>query len=146
MDCVFASEPYGVRLASELGADFLPVDVARARVPISGTEIRKDPLRHWDFLPDPVRPHYLKRVCIFGPESTGKSTLAADLARHYGTLYVPEYARPLLDPKGGVCAASDIPRIALGQRASEDALARQARKLLFCDTDALTTTIWSDWL
>ena len=57
-----------------------------------------------------------------------------------------EYARGLLDPKGGRCDPEDIPRIARGQVASEDALARQAHRVLFCDTDVLTTTVWSDRL
>lgn len=97
-------------------------------------------------LPECVRPHFLKRVCIYGPESTGKSTLARDLAKHFETQYVWEYARPLLDVKGGQCHEADIPRIVRGQIAAEEALARQANRVLFCDTDVLTTTIWSDVL
>jgi len=85
-------------------------------------------------------------VCIFGPESTGKSTLAADLAREFRTVHVAEYARGLLDFKGGRCDPEDIPLIVRGQIASEEALARQANRVLFCDTDPLTTSIWSDWL
>lgn len=146
IDYVFASEDYGVRLAQEVGATFIPVDALRQAVPISGTAIRAQPLENWEYLPDCVRPYYVKRVCIFGPESTGKSTLARDLASHFQTVHVPEFARGLLDPKQGVCEASDIPLIARGQLAAEDALARRANKLLICDTDALTTTIWSDVL
>jgi NadR type nicotinamide-nucleotide adenylyltransferase len=93
-----------------------------------------------------VRPYFIKRVCVFGPESTGKSTLARDLAVRFDTVYVAEFARGLLDPKQGVCHASDIPLIARGQAAAEDALARRANKVLFCDTDLLLTTIWSDVL
>ncbi len=146
VDAVFASEDYGQRLADELGATFFPVDIARAQVPTSGTAVRLDPMGRWDELPEVVRPYFLRRVCLFGPESTGKSTLACDLARRYGTSFVAEYARGLLDPKQGRCDPDDIPKIALGQRAAEEALSRQARRLLFCDTDALTTTIWSDRL
>lgn len=142
-DFVFASETYGTRLAEVLGARFIPVDPARAIVPISGTAIRTDPLRHWGYIPAPVRPYFAKRVCIFGPESTGKSTLAADLARHFGTAWVPEFARGLLDHKEGRCDPEDIPLIARGQVAAEDAAAREAERVLFCDTDTLTTTIWS---
>lgn len=146
VDVVFASEPYGQRLADELGAEFVPVDLARAQVSVSGTAVRADPMGQWAQIPEVVRPWFVRRVCVFGPESTGKSTLAAGLARHYGTVHVAEYARGLLDPKQGVCAPEDIPRIALGQRAAEEALARHANRLLFCDTDALTTTIWSEVL
>ena len=97
---------------------------------MSGTAVRADPLGHWELLPECVRPYFLKRVCVFGPESTGKSTLARDLAREFGTLYAWEYARPLLDPQGGQCRPEDISRIARGQVATEDALARQADRVL----------------
>jgi NadR type nicotinamide-nucleotide adenylyltransferase len=146
IDLVFASEDYGWRLAQELEARFVPVDQARALVPISGTRVRADPMGCWDYLPEPTRPYFLRRVCLFGPESTGKSVLAQDLARHYHTCFVSEYARGLLDHQGGRCDPEDIPRIVRGQIASEEALARQANRLLFCDTDPLTSLIWSEWL
>lgn len=146
IDYVFASEGYGHRLAQEVGATFIAVDPSRETVPISGTAIRAKPLENWRFLPECVRPYFVKRVCLFGPESTGKSTMARDLAGRFDTLYVAEFARGLLDPRQGVCHASDIPLIARGQAAAEDALARRANKILFCDTDLLLTTIWSDVL
>ena len=146
IDYVFASEEYGRRLAAELRATFIPVDLGRSVVPVSGTEIRTAPMEHWRFIPPCVRPYFVRRVCIFGPESTGKSTLARDLARHFQTVYVPEFARGWLDPRQGVCTPEDIPIIARGQRAAEEALARQANRVLFCDTDLLTTTIWSEVL
>ncbi len=146
LDYVFASESYGERLAMEVGAEFVPVDIDRELRNISGTAIRTAPLKHWDMLPEAVRPHYLKRVCIFGPESTGKSTLAKQLAEHFDTSYVFEYARPLLDPKGGQCDESDIARIARGQVAAEDAMAQQANRVLFCDTNVLLTVVWSETL
>ena len=145
-DFVFASEAYGQRLAEVLGARFIPVDQARGMVNISATQIRQDPLGHWDYLPDCVRPYYVRRVCIFGPESTGKSTLARDLAVRLGTVHVAEFARGLLDARDGRCDPEDIPVIARGQAAAEDALARQARRVIICDTDVLTTRIWSEVL
>ncbi|QQE10520.1 AAA family ATPase [Planctomycetota bacterium] len=145
-DYVFACEAYGYQLADVLDAKYVPVDRAREMVPVSATMIREDPLRHWEYLPECVRPEYVKRVCLFGPESTGKSTLAAGLAKHFETVCVGEHARPLLDHKEGVCEEVDIPLIAKGQRTSEDALALQANRLLICDTDALLTCVWSEKL
>ncbi|MFA5888149.1 MAG: AAA family ATPase [Candidatus Nanoarchaeia archaeon] len=143
-DCLFASEDYGIRLAEVLGMKYILA--TRDIIPLSGTEIRNNPMKHWDYILPAAKPYFLKRVCIFGPESTGKTTIAKNLAAYFKTIAVPEYARGLLDLKGGKCDYEDIELIARGQIASEDALARQANRILFCDTDILTTEIWSDIL
>ncbi len=143
IDTVFASERYGARLAQELEAAFNPVDIERSAVPISGTEIREAPHRHWSFLPEPVRAHYALRVCVFGPESVGKTTLTEKLARHFDTIWVPEYARAYLEQRNGDLVEEDLFPIARGQKASEDSLAAQANRTLFMDTDALSTTQWA---
>jgi NadR type nicotinamide-nucleotide adenylyltransferase len=145
-DVVFASEAYGPTLAEVLGAAFVPIDPSRSAHAIRGTDVRRDPWRHWDALPRVVRPHFLRRVSIFGPESTGKSSLARALAERFGTVFVPEFARTLLESRGGACVADDMPLIARGQAAAEDALALDARKILVCDTDPLATCIWSEAL
>lgn len=142
-DYVFASEDYGKKLAEILGAVFIPVDRARSIVPISATKVREDPFASWSFLPDCVRAHFARRICVFGPESTGKTTLARRLAERYDTVWVPEYARELLESKGGDLAYDDLEHIARGQVAAEEVLARRANKILFCDTDVLATAIWS---
>lgn len=84
------------------------------------------------------------RISLTGPESAGKSTLAAQLAAHYGTLFVPEYARQYLEKKGPAYALPDLEAIAHGQLAAEDAAASQATSLLFCDTDLLVLKIWAE--
>lgn len=145
-DWVFASDAYGERLAKELGAEWIPVDPSRAAVPVSGTAIREDPMTHWRFVPRCVRPHFVRRVCIVGPESTGKTTLAARLAEHFETVWVPEYARTLLEPRGGAVRREDMVAIARGQIASEQALSRNAERVVIADTDALATLMWSDLL
>jgi NadR type nicotinamide-nucleotide adenylyltransferase len=145
-DYVFASEPYGWRLAEELGAAFVAVDAARSAVPVSGTAVRTDPAAHWEYIPRCVRPYFVKQVCVFGPESTGKTTLARRLAEHFDSAWVPEYARTLLEARGGAVRIDDMERIARGQAASEDALARNANRVLITDTDPLATLVWSDVL
>src|SRR5207244_7794100 len=138
LDYVLASEDYGEKLAEVLGATFVPVDRARVAVPVSATEIRANPSATWPFLPRCVRPYFVRRVCVVGPESTGKSTLAARLAASLDTVHVPEYARALLEAHDGRLEALDIPKIARGQLASEDALARSANRVLVCAPDVLT--------
>src|SRR5207302_10464947 len=129
-DFVFASEDYGRRLAEELGAKFVPVDRERGAVPVSGTAVRSDPMANWSFIPRCVRPYFAKRVCVFGPESSGKTTLARRLADHFRTAWVPEYARTLLEANGGDVRCEDMEVIARGQAAAEDALARNANRVL----------------
>jgi HTH-type transcriptional repressor of NAD biosynthesis genes len=145
-DIVFSSEAYGKKLAEILGARSVVVDPERVAVPVSGTEVRDDPFRHWQYLPAPVRAHYARRVAVFGPESTGKTTLARRLAEHFQTRWVPEFARSHLEAQDGRLEVDDIELIAHGQLAAEDALARDANRILFCDTDVLSTRVWSETL
>lgn len=145
-EVIFASEPYGQKLAEVLGGRFIPVNPDRSIRPVSGTAVRTDPFHHWDLIPPPVRAWYAKRICIFGPESTGKSTLTQNLAAHFQTLAVPEYARTLLEWHEGRLDLADLPDIARGQAASEDALAPYANRLLFTDTDPLATCVWSEFM
>jgi len=88
----------------------------------------------------------IKRIAITGPESTGKSVLAESLAQHYDTVWVPEFAREYLSVINRPYVKSDILEIAKGQIDSEDRLSLQAKRLLICDTEALVTKIWSDYL
>ncbi len=87
------------------------------------------------------------KVVLFGPESTGKTTLSQQLARHYNTVWAPEYAREYLQDKWNntrkTCEASDIIPIAVGQMKLENNLAKKADKVLICDTDLLETKVYS---
>ena len=142
IDLLFASEPYGARLAHELGARFIPTSAGRELLPVSGSAVRQDPFACWDFIPSCVQAYYARRIAIFGPESTGKTTLALALARHLNGTFVPEYARTYLDGREEQFGPEDMVAIARGQKASEEALARVGRPLLICDTDPLTTLLW----
>lgn len=147
VDVVFTSEDYGEELARWLNARHVCVDRERRAVPISGTSVRADPYGHWAFLPTVVRPFYVRRVAILGDESTGKTTLASQLASAFDTVWVPEYGRTYCgtrDPR--TLSLDDFERIGRGQLAAEDSAAREANCLLFCDTDLLTTCTWSDMI
>ena len=146
VDFVFASESYGRPLAAVLGAEFFPCDIPRSTVPVSGTAVRQDPAGQWPFLPPPVQAHYRRRICLFGPESCGKSTLAAQLATHFGGSFVPEFARSYLEALGREPIEADMPLIARGQIALQQSHESQAGPWLFCDTDALCTCIWQERL
>ena len=87
------------------------------------------------------------KIVLFGPESTGKTSLAIDLAKHYKTVYVEEFARDFLqkklDEQNKVCEIDDLIPIAIGQMNSENKLSNKANRILFCDTDLLTTATYS---
>lgn len=143
-DVVFTSEAYGDELARVLGAEHVAVDPDRVLVRTSGTAVRADPVGRFDDLLPAARPWFVRRVCVAGPESTGKTTLSRALAARYGTTWVPEYGRAHLDRTGAPCTRDDIPRIARAQIASEEAAARAANRVLVCDTDLLATVFWSE--
>ncbi|MFC6998353.1 AAA family ATPase [Rufibacter roseus] len=84
------------------------------------------------------------KIAITGPESTGKSTLAAQLAQHYGAPWVPEYAREYLGKLGRPYEAQDLETIARGQLASWEEAMQRAPSLLFLDTELLVMKVWSE--
>ena len=89
----------------------------------------------------------LIKIVLFGPESSGKTTLSKLLARHYKTVWVPEYAREYLQNKWNnerkTCENSDLLPIAFGQLKLENEFAKNADRVLICDTDLLETMVYS---
>jgi HTH-type transcriptional regulator, transcriptional repressor of NAD biosynthesis genes len=147
-DLVFTSEDYGPAYARELGAGHVMVDRGRASVPVSGTDIRERPLAHLEFLSPQVRAHYVRRVCVIGAESTGKTTLASDLAGHYGVPFVPEFGRYYTEAMPGATryrwSTEDFRTIARVQSRFEDDAARWVGPLLICDTNPFVTSIFHE--
>ena len=88
------------------------------------------------------------KIALFGPESTGKTTLAKQLAEYYKTEWVPEYAREYLQEKWDknqqICDVEDMLPIAYGQTKLENESALRANKYLFCDTNLLVTKVFSE--
>ena len=82
------------------------------------------------------------RVVLTGSESTGKTTLAGELARHYDAALVPEFVRQFAEAKGGVIEFSDHGPIARGQMALEDAQIALGRPVVVQDTDLLSTVVY----
>ena len=88
----------------------------------------------------------VKRVCLIGPESTGKTTLAKELAREFNATYVPEFGRYYCEVFGNECDVEDLRAIVRGHNLMVQFAERKAFRLLILDTDAVMTAIWADVL
>lgn len=87
----------------------------------------------------------VRKVAIVGPESTGKTVLAEQLADHFHTEWVPEYARDYLARINRPYTRDDLEIIALEQINQEDRMEKTADRLLICDTTLLVIKIWSEY-
>lgn len=149
IDLLFAGEAYGQQLAQEVGGLFVPLGGRiMAADPdgiggLSGSAVRADPWAHAAFLPGPVRAHYTRTIVLHGVESTGKSVLAERLARHFESVWVPEYGRAQAEVHGVEMDAADLTLIGDAQTAMIAAWKRWATRFLFADTDALMTAAWA---
>ena len=85
------------------------------------------------------------RIAVVGPESTGKSTLAEQLAAHFETMWVKEFAREYLEKRNGEYEEDDLLAITKGQIAAENELEKSASNIIICDTDLITIKIWSEY-
>lgn len=87
----------------------------------------------------------MKRIVVIGPESTGKSTLAAQLAEHYKTVWCPEFAREYLLTHGRDYTFDDLLNIAYGQLELEDTMETEARNGVYIiDTDMYVMKVWCE--
>ena len=137
------SESYGIQLAKLCGWDHDMYDQPRLNQPISGTQLRLDPIAHWSFLPTAVRLSLVKRIAIVGAESTGKTTIAKSLAKTYNTAWVSEFGREMCERKDiHALGVRDLEEIACEQIRREDRAAPTSNGLLFCDTEIIVTRAW----
>ncbi len=140
--CISASEGYAPMVAGAMGISSKVFDIQREKVNISATKIRANPWKYWEYLPEVVRPYYRKKVALVGAESTGKTTLAEKLARHFSTLWVPELARAIIDKAGGY-SEKLLGNIVWSQEEAVRNAADKFRRWLFVDSDFLTTCFYA---
>ncbi len=89
------------------------------------------------------------RIVLFGPESTGKTTLARQLAEHFNTKWVPEFMREYLQEKWDrfekAIEPNDVMSIAYGQMDLENAALEKANQFLFCDTNLRELKVYCNY-
>ena len=89
------------------------------------------------------------KIVLFGPESTGKTTLAKQLALHYDSLWVPEFSRTYAEEKlkeGALLTKEDVLPIAIGQMELENSYSEKSKEVLFYDTNLLETKVYSEYI
>lgn len=94
------------------------------------------------------QPTDIIKIALYGPESTGKTTLAKQLAQHFQTIWIEEFARDYLQKKWdnsqSICAPEDLLPIAIGQVKLENVALKSANNYLFCDTNLMCTKVFSE--
>jgi len=143
LDAVFTSEDYGDDFARYLGVKHILVDKERSKVPVSGTLVRSNPFKYWNFIPDPIKPHFVKRIVIMGPESCGKSILTKRLSENFETNFVEEYGRTVFEENNFQLSIQDFITISKGRQNIENKMIKFSNKVLFCDTEDITTYLFS---
>jgi len=150
-DIVFSSEDYGPVYAAMMGSRHVMVDRPRVTVCTSGAAVRADPLAALHFLEPCVRAYFVRRVVLIGAESTGKTTLARELAEAFDTCWVAEYGREYWEKKAAdwhdrapTWDSGEFAHIAAEQQRREEEAARGANRVLICDTNAFATGTWHE--
>lgn len=149
IDFIFSSEEAYEDIFTELypEAHHVLLDKDRSTYPISATRIREEGVfKHWEYLPDVVKPHFVKKVMVVGTESCGKSTLTRYLAKIYNTTFAEEYGRLMCDEMGGcegIITREDFHTIVYAQKLLEKQALEKANKLVFFDTESIVTQYYS---
>lgn len=150
IDAVFCGSDYlGTnRFESLYCPDSEVIYFDRQEVPISSTDIRGWAMNHWDYIPKVCKPYYTKKVLVVGGESTGKSTLVQNLALAYNTNFVSEVGRDVTEVAGceDLMIMEDFLEILLRHKMKEMEAIKDSNRILFIDTDAITTKFYSHFL
>lgn len=140
-DFVYASESYGVELASTMNAQFIPCNVGRTIHNCSASKIRVSPPHHYfRYIMPEYQPFLKKVITFFGAESCGKSTMTENISYAYSGIHVPEWAREYLELCGTEVTDERMADIVEGQYALQLSAYRQLDHMYtFQDTDLLST-------
>ena len=145
LDVVFSGDDYiNKNIWEKLYPDAEIIYYDRDEIDISSTKIRSNPYKYYDYLPKCVQEYFIKKVCIIGTESCGKSTLVRNLAKYFNTVYLEEMGRYVCEDTGGIdnMTPDDYFDILFRHKEAERLKLKQANKVLIIDTDALITLFY----
>lgn len=122
----------------------------RMLLPISATQIRENPLKHWQYITRPFRRHFSTNILIMGSASNGKSTLVKDIARSLGSPFSEEYAREYEEEsniRDEELTANDFHYLASGMfKNNQEAIQSPANNgIVICDTDVSVTKVYAQY-
>jgi len=144
IDYIIGSMDYIKELAKNLKIDYIMIDKERTMVDISATKIRDNYNKNWDLIAPESRYLFVKKIALVGGESVGKSTLTKKLAHLFKTDYSKEFARDWIESGNGT-TESDFLNIIKGQKVLIDIVTKKANKILFSDTELITTCAWFEF-
>lgn len=141
----YSSEFYGRHVSEALGAQDRRIDPDRERFPVSATAIRQDAYANRQYLDPIVYRDLITKAVFLGAPSTGKTTLARELAIAYETVWMPEYGRKYWNEQQSDrrLTLQQLVEIADVHREQEESLICRANQVMFVDTDATTTFMFS---
>lgn len=142
IDVIISSEKYGDFVAEYLNIEHIYYPVSRVT---SASAIRENPYKHWQFIPNVVKPYFYRKICILGTESTGKSTLTKNLANFFNADYVSEVGREIVE-NTNACQQEDLLKIAETHAGKILLKEKALNKMLIIDTDINITKSYSKFL
>ncbi len=152
-DRVFTSESYGDVFAASMGSKHFLYNIDRNIIPVSATKIRTMPITNWDYLNNFAKDYFVKKICIVGTESTGKSTMTIKLAEHFAALFDGSNISYFVNEAGDDIVENSneteldqIKLIGIEHAKNIIRQTRKANRVLFVDTDLNITKSYSDFL
>ncbi len=141
----YSSEPYGEHMSLALDAVNRTVDLRRKKVNISATAVRKNPFNKRKFLDSLVYRELITKIVFLGAPSSGKTTIAKELAKRFNTEWMPEFGREYWDNNqvNRRLTLKQLSEIAEGHLKREEEKISKSNKFLFIDTNAVTTYLFS---
>lgn len=142
---LITSESYGNYVAEYMGIQHVPYDIKKEHFPISSSILRKDIFSNFKYLPYSVKPDYAIKIVLLGSESTGKTTLAKRLSKHFECSLVEETAREIIANSNDF-SIDDLYKVANAHAINIDSAILKDCPLIIIDTDIHITLSYAKFI